>query len=78
MHDKFNLIQVRGCSRKYEHACGTTKKWQELSVKGHNYKFFSLDFPNLGHLINVNVVFTENKLFHFSKRDLHADTARNK
>ena len=61
MHDKFNLIQVRGYSRKYEHACGTTKKWQERSVKGHNYKFLP-----------------QNKLFHFSKRDLHPDTARNK
>ena len=78
MHDKFNLIQVRGYSRKCEHACGTTKKWQERSVKGHNYKFSPLDFPNLGHLVNANLVFSENKLFHFSKRDLCADTARNK
>ena len=54
-------MQVRGYCRKYEHACGTTKKWQERSVKGHNYKFFP-----------------QNKLFHFSKRDLRPDTALNK
>ena len=78
VHDKFNLIQVRNYSRKYEHVCGATKKWQECSVKGHNYKFFPLDFPNLLNLINVHVVFRENKWFCFSKRDLRADTAHNK
>ena len=76
--NKFNLVQVRGYSRKYEHACGITKKWQERSVKGHSYKLFPLDFPNLGHLVNAHVVFTESKLYHFSKRDLRADTAHYK
>ena len=65
-------------SRKYNHACGTTKKWEERSVKGHNYKCFPLDFPNLRYLVNGHVIFTENKLFHFLKTDLCADIARNK
>ena len=64
MHDKFNLSQG-SYSRKYEHACGTAKTWQKRSVKGHNYKFFPPDFPNLGHLGNSQVVFTENNLSNF-------------
>ena len=40
----------RAYSRKYGRACGLTKKGQKRSVKGHNYQFFPLNFPNLGHL----------------------------
>ena len=28
----------------------------KCSVKGHNYKFFPLDFPNLGQLVNAQVI----------------------
>ena len=31
-------------------ACGITKKGQKNRVKGHNYNFLLLTFPNLGHL----------------------------
>ena len=72
------LYKSGGYPRRYEHACGTTEKWQERSLKEHNYNFFLLGIPNLGHLVNTHVVRTENKLYHFSKRDLRADISRNK
>ena len=41
---------TRAYSRKEGHACGIAKKGQESPVKGHNYGFLPLIFPNLGHL----------------------------
>ena len=49
------LYKSGGYPRRYEHACGTTEKWQERSLKEHNYDFFLLDIPNLGHLLNTHV-----------------------
>ena len=72
------LYKSGGYPRRYEHAYGTAEKWQERSLKEHNYNFFPLDIPNLGHLVNTHVACTEKKLFHFSKRDLRVDIARNK
>ena len=72
------LYKSGGYPRRYKHVCGTTEKWQERSLKEHNYNFFLLGIPNLGHLVNTHVARTENKLYHFSKRDLRADILRNK
>ena len=63
-------------SRKSGHACSKTKKRQGISVKGHNYEFLLLNFPNINEIQHphkrhvVLKVFTENKLFCFSKRAL--------
>ena len=58
MSDSKDLIDKRielythntAYSRKLRHACCITKKVQERSVKGHNYKFYPLNFLNLGDL----------------------------
>ena len=62
--------------------CGITKKGQESSVKGHSYQFFPLNFTDLGQILILQHVvlriFTENKLFYFSKRALCVGTTHNK
>ena len=69
---------------------GITNKGQESLVKGHNRGFLPLNFPNSGYLEcyapspptpkwHVFLEFlVEKKAFCFSKRALHAGTARNK
>ena len=44
----FQLIQAYFTGKG--HACGITKREQQRPLKGHNYEFLPIIFPNLGHL----------------------------